>query len=165
MKQYGGVREARVAGPRDLVWVAERPLKWGGKWALGCVVCAAAAARVATGDAERGQSRLRRGTAWSRYEVSSCKLQSEHIREHAEKDCHRVAVLAWIQPELPVPLTLQRSIEDDELLAGNVPQPPDWLRAWRATVSPASWRAAEKIIKLSILSGRRAIVSSIVSLS
>ena len=49
MKQHGGVREARVAGPRDLVWVAERPTKWGGKWAPGCVVCAAARVFMARG--------------------------------------------------------------------------------------------------------------------
>ena len=73
---------------------------------------------------------------------ASCSLNT--YASTPKKDCHRVAVLAWLQPDLPVPLTLQRSVEDDELLAGNVPQPPDWLRSWRATVSPASWRAAEK---------------------
>ena len=51
-KHHSCMKESRIAGLRDFIWVAERPSKWGGEWALGCIVCAAAAARVTTGDVE-----------------------------------------------------------------------------------------------------------------
>ena len=54
----------------------------------------------------------------------------------------RVAVLAWLRPDAPVELRLQASLIDDRLLAGSVPQPEDWIRAWRAARTPKSWQAA-----------------------
>ncbi len=57
---------------------------------------------------------------------------------------HRVAVNAWLRPDEPMKLALQASLEDDRLLAGAVPQPADWLRAWSAARIPQSWESAAK---------------------
>ena len=34
------------------------------------------------------------------------------------------------------------TLEDEQLLLGAVPQPVDWLRTWRAAITPQSWQAA-----------------------
>ena len=41
---YGSLEAG--AGPRGkIIWLSERPARWGGAWALGCSLCAAALAR------------------------------------------------------------------------------------------------------------------------
>lgn len=47
-----------------------------------------------------------------------------------------------MRPDAPIRLVLQASLADDRLLAGAVPQPADWLRAWQAVRHPKSWQAA-----------------------
>ena len=139
---YGRVPEVLRTGRNETVgWLAERPARWGGAWGLGCVMCAEAAARVATGDVEEGAHR-RRGSTWARFEVRCVSLQAEHVRQHREYDVHKLAVLAWLRPDAPVRLQMQATLSDDALLAGATPQPEDWLRAWRAARTPQSWRAA-----------------------
>ena len=69
-------------------------------------------------------------------------LQAEHVKQHTHYDLHKLAVRAYFQPEAPLVLTLQASEEDDLLLAGAVPQPTDWLRAWHAARSAQSWAVA-----------------------
>ena len=54
-----------------------------------------------------------------------------------------MAVIAFLQPNEAPRLALQATLSDDRLLAGSVPQPPDWLRAWRAARTPQSWQAAQ----------------------
>ena len=136
---HGMVVESRRAGPcAARTWLAERPVRFGGAWGLGCVMCAAALCR----DAACGRRRARRRTRWARYEVRAASLQSEHIRQHKEYDAHRLAIQAWLRPDLPVQLALQASLGDDELLARGVPQPEDWLRTWRACRTPQSWSVA-----------------------
>ena len=76
---YGRVPEVLRTGRNETVeWLAERPARWGGTWGLGCVMCAEAAARQATGDVENGTAR-RRGSTWARFEVRCASLQAEHI--------------------------------------------------------------------------------------
>ena len=58
-------------------------------------------------------------------------------------DGHKFAEASWLRPDDPVCITLQATLEDDRLLSGNVPQPQDWLRAWRNSRDPRSWQAAE----------------------
>ena len=138
------------AGPRDVVWLAERPVRWGGTWGLGCKLCADSVARVAVdgvGSSPAGAKSRRLGTAWARFEVRAASLQAEHIRQHQEYDVHRVATLAWLRPDSPVTLSLQADLSDDRLLAGSVPQPCDWLRAWRAARTPQSWQAAAETLQ------------------
>ena len=48
----------------------------------------------------------------------------------------------FFRPDKPVSLRLQDTLADDSLLAKSVPQPEDWLRAWRAARTPQSWQAA-----------------------
>ena len=148
---YGLIGETSRAGPRHAVWLAERPVRWGGTWGLGCKVCADSVARATTGRTGAGSpgcnARRRLGTAWARFEVRATALQAEHIRQHQNYEVHRVAVLAWLRPDEPVSLALQRSVDDDRLLAGSVPQPADWLRAWKATRTPLSWSAAAGLLR------------------
>jgi hypothetical protein len=146
---YGSVSHAR-AGPRQtVVWVAERPPRWGGAWGLGCTFCADAAARQSfqsrgdSGQASASSGPPRRlGTNWARFDVRATALQAEHLKQHSHYDLHKIAELAWFRPDEPVKLHLQADMSDDRLLAGAVPQPPDWLRAWRAAKTPVSWQAA-----------------------
>ena len=139
----GHVAETSRAGPRGRVaWLAERPVRWGGAWALGCTMCADALARQTFGEGGEGPRRARHSTAWARFEARPAALQAEHIRQHRDSDVHRLAVMAWLRLDTPMRLSLQASLGDDALLAKNVPQPEDWLRCWRATRTPQSWRAA-----------------------
>ena len=70
-------------------------------------------------------------------------LQAEHIRFHEKSLGHKFAAASWFKPDEPVCITLQATAEDDRLLSGNVPQPQDWVRAWRISRDPRSWQAAE----------------------
>ena len=153
------------SGPRGrVVWLGERPARWGGVWGLGCSVCAGldyrrrkseepmigtavgpgacASTSTSRGRGVRlaGASRKRCGTKWARYEIRA--TQSEHVRRHAQSDVHKIAMAAHIKPDEPVRIALQRTLEDDQLLAGAVPQPADWLRTWRLCQNPASWESA-----------------------
>ena len=140
---HGRVRECQRAGPcAATTWLVERPERFGGAWALGCVMCAAALCRDAEGGGSRLRRRARVKTRWARYEVRAVTLQASHISQHATYDLHRLAVQAWLRPELPLQLSLQASLGDDALLAGSVPQPEDWLRSWRACRTPQSWSVA-----------------------
>ena len=79
-RTYGRVPEVLRTGRNETVgWLAERPARWGGTWGLGCVMCAEAAAREATGDVEKGTAR-RRGSTWARFEVRCASLQAQHVR-------------------------------------------------------------------------------------
>ena len=142
-REYGCEDHAsrRIAGA-GAVWLAERPVRWGGFWGLGCTFCADAVARLEGGDSAGQVCARRLRTTWARFEVRAASLQAEHISQHRFYDNHRVAVLAWLRPDAPVELRLQASLSDDRLLAGSVPQPEDWIRAWRAARTPKSWQAA-----------------------
>ena len=145
------------AGPREnVVWLAERPDRWGGEWGLGCNICAFLANR-ATGpesgspsstQPQRGSgsrtadSLCRLGTRFARFEVRAACLQAEHVKQHAESSVHRMAVAAWLNPDAPLRFAAQATLQDEQLLSGAVPQPADWLRTWRAAITPQSWQAA-----------------------
>ncbi len=148
-RTHGRIRDLR-AGPRDFTWLSERPERWGGAWAVGCAICAASVARVepnaqaGSSSASKGpeQTLRRLGSRWARYDVRARALQAEHVRQHKDYDLHKIATQAWLTPDEPVSLRLQASLEDDQLLAGSVPQVEDWLRSWRAASTPQSWAAA-----------------------
>jgi hypothetical protein len=146
LNAYGHVKEASQAGLRKVVvWLAERPVRWGGAWGIRCHMFAYVAARTVAGspaESQGGASRRRQGTAWARFEVHGSSLQAEHIIQHKDQDVHKLAVLAWLRPDEPVQLKLQASLSDDQLLSGSVPQREDWLRAWRVARTPQSWKAA-----------------------
>ena len=105
---------------------------------IGTAVGPGACASTST---SRGRGHHKRcGTKWARYEIRA--TQSEHVRRHAQSDVHKIAMAAHIKPDEPVRIALQRTLEDDQLLAGAVPQPADWLRTWRLCQNPASWESA-----------------------
>ena len=89
---------------------------------------------------------MRGNTTWCRYEVCHASLASSHVREHAASECHKLAVLAHQEPDLPVRMLLQTTASDEQLLAGAVPQPADWMRAWRVCMDPVSWRTAANMV-------------------
>jgi len=67
------------------------------------------------------------------------------VRQHALTQTHKVVVAAHLEPDKPVRIILQSSLDDEQLLSGAVPQPADWLRVWRVCMDPMSWAtAAEK---------------------
>ena len=74
-------------------------------------------------------------------------LQAEHVKQHSHTSSHKVAVQAFLRPGELVTHWLQRDSDDDALLSGAVPQPPDWLRAWSAARELDSWRAAARIAR------------------
>ena len=80
---------------------------------------------------------------WSRHEVRHAHWQSEHIRVHAFSQAHKLAEARFFAPEAPFAVLLQKTVEDEELLQGAVPQLEDKLRVWRACREPQSWLAAE----------------------
>ena len=136
-----------------MVWISERPVRWGGAWGLGCVFCADAVARQtirSQGDSEeasaasRGTPAMKRrmGTRWARYDVRAAALQAEHFKQHMHYDVLKISERAWFRPDEPISLSLQAGPSYDRLLAGAVPQPADWLRSWRAARTPVSWRVA-----------------------
>jgi len=169
MAAYGAMRKGAIhAGPRDkVVWVGERPTAWQGAWALGCSLCAGALARRAAlgldvGDGvgamplanpcdtagtarARGGPRWRLATNWARYDARPMALQAEHLKQHACSDVHKLAEKMFLQPAAPIVLSLQAQEADDRLLSGAVPQPADWVRAWRAIREGVSWATAEKL--------------------
>ena len=73
-------------------------------------------------------------------------MQIRGLSEGAAGGAHQAAcALRHAQAngaDSPLTLTLQASEEDEALLAGAVPQPTDWLRAWQAVRSSQSWREA-----------------------
>ena len=77
--------------------------------------------------------------------MRSKAIQAAHIRQHAITEVHRRAVEAYINPDKPAEAFLQRvSADDAALFSGAVPQPEDWLRAWRSARTPQSFAVAEK---------------------
>ena len=70
-------------------------------------------------------------------------LQASHIRAHECALGHKIAESSFFRPDAPARIMLQATADDDRLLSGSVPQPQDWLRAWRMSRDPRSWQAAE----------------------
>ena len=85
-----------------------------------------------------------RSTKFACHEVRHANSASNHVTEHADSTVHKLAVQAHHHPGASVQVLLQRTVEDEVLLAGGVPQPADWLRAWRLCMDPKSWAAAAR---------------------
>ena len=110
-----GCLDTRGTGPREkVVWLAERPQRWGGNWGLGCALCAGQVHRHRWGEPHRpcprrdaGQgARSRPGsrfaTRWSRYEVRAETLQASHIAQHGSWRVHKLAEQMFLRPDEPV---------------------------------------------------------------
>ena len=152
---YGAYSQGSGGVVRKHVWLAARPVRLGGLWAVGCTFCAHL--RQIRADARdharrEGQQRLknrRRGpgdanTRWARFEMQSpLQIASRGVRQHAETLQHRLAVRAFFAPAAAVVLQSEAAEDDLQLFRGGVPQVEDWLRAWRVCRTPQSFAAAE----------------------
>lgn len=72
-------------------------------------------------------------------------MQASCIVQHARVTVHRCAARCFLEPDRPVSDFINSGPGDAELLRGNVPQPEDWLRAWRFCRTPTSFHAAEAV--------------------
>ena len=160
---YGTHRHEAAGKLVKTTWLAARPAKLGGSWALGCLFCAAYAdtknrirrppRRSLRG---AGAQKIKRGSQgsvsrWSRFEISCLsQMASRGIRQHSETSTHRLAARAYFAVDkaaVCISSLVVKSSDtsaDADLFRGGVPQVPDWLRAWRACRSPISFSAAEK---------------------
>jgi hypothetical protein len=73
-------------------------------------------------------------------------MQASSIVQHQHNAVHRLATRLFMQPDLPRAELFSGYKDDVELMRGNVPQPEDWLRVWRACKTPISFSAAEKVM-------------------
>ena len=69
-------------------------------------------------------------------------MQYSCLLQHMASTVHRTAVQSFLAPDKPVSACLPYNLEQQALWKGNVPQPDDWLRAWRACRTPSSFLAA-----------------------
>lgn len=149
-RSYGSHRAEPCGGKTTLtVWLAERPTRMGKSWGLGCVFCHGAMSQATSGKGG-GKGRCFRACSWSRFEMRSIvQMNLRAIRQHAETDSHRLAARLYLAP------LVAKTLTDDgrqgvcgsgaSLFRGGVPQLLDWLRAWRACMTPVSFRAAAAI--------------------
>jgi len=73
-------------------------------------------------------------------------MQASCIKQHSGTTVHKTSVRSYLAPDQPVVEFLQQQPGDEGLLAGNVPQPEDWLRAWRACRTPSSFNALAEML-------------------
>ena len=69
-------------------------------------------------------------------------MQACCIRQHENNFVHKVAMQVYLSPDRPVSQCLPHSIKNQALFNDNVPQPSDWLRAWRACQTASSFVSA-----------------------
>ena len=153
---YGShvVHQADGDRVRRTPWLAPRPVRLSGAWGVGCLFCASARQHWADkADAARREGRpLPKGSrgpnaadsAWARFEINNAaQIANRGVRQHAETMQHRKAVKLFFCPEVVSVLESSVAASDGKLFRGGVPQPDDWLRAWRACRTPQSFRASE----------------------
>ena len=155
-RHYGSHLGEQDSGQRcRTVWLAPRPSRMGGDFAVGCIFCAdlrrklqddASLARRRTLKLRAFAGRPRyANTKWARFAMSKAEqLAPRGLRQHADSQQHKLAVRAYFAPDVAVSSVEYAEIDGDrELFRGGVPQVEDWLRAWRACRTPQSFKAAE----------------------
>ena len=65
-------------------------------------------------------------------------MQACCVHAHSKTFVHQVAMKVFLAPDTPISQCLPYSIQHQNLFSGNVPQPADWLRAWRACRTASS---------------------------
>ena len=147
-EKQGSYRNPQGGQAQRIEWVSERAVCRGGAWALGCTVCSHAQQKL------KGESALearkihgRLDSKWARFEIRCKTLQADSLAQHANMSAHRMAMEIYLCPETPVSelLTVERTVEDQNLLQGSVPHPPDWLRAWRHLKEGVSFRSSTRL--------------------
>lgn len=111
-KHYGSHRSEVCSQKVATVWLAPRPARLGGFWAIGCCFCAQWAQTQADRKSAAKMAgvvmpKRRRGpsygqTKWARFEVrSSTQVAMRGVSQHAKTLMHRQATRAYFTPELP----------------------------------------------------------------
>jgi hypothetical protein len=147
-KSYGA-HTNEVHGARlRTQWLTQRPARLGGSWGIGCVFCSAHAQKAAEARTQRTTPLKRLGggfynnSKWARFEIRALsQMHVRGVRQHGETLQHRRAARAHFLPADAATETLELSVTDEDLFRGGVPQPADWLRAWRSCRSTMSFRA------------------------
>ena len=123
---------------KRVIWLGDR--KGAAEtWGVGCSLCAAFMVRM---NQEAGHCRRSFSTKWARYAINGLtSMQSCTIRKHSLSSFH---VAAWKAFQMPASLSVEFAADpsDVRLLAGAVPQPDDWLHAFRAFRQCTSSRGA-----------------------
>ncbi len=149
--RWGSAWRCKQGCHSDCVWVAERQVEDGGAWGLGCLLCRRALAALDSGSQRTRVLRSRIGSRWARFEVRSCFLQASSLSNHAQANGHKLAQTLRHVPEKHVSEVCAQSsslsAEDMELLQGSVPQPADWLRAWRYLRQGVSFLGAQGLLR------------------
>jgi len=107
---YGSYRHEVHGQKAVTVWLAPRPTRLGGPWALGCIFCAHWAQQQADLKTVAKTSRIvveRRGrgprdghTKWARFQVrSTTQVAMRGISQHSQTMMHRKATRACFMPE------------------------------------------------------------------
>ena len=128
-------------------WIAERPARRGGLWGLGCSVCAHAANKLSQETSLRARGCLARvASKWARFEIRPASLQASHLVQHAGWQSHKLALEIYLAVDTPVREVIMDAavLSEQDLLKGSVPQPADWLRAWRYMKEGTSFREASR---------------------
>lgn len=106
-RHYGAHRQECRGEATATVWLAQRPARLGGDWALGCIFCArwmqyqvdVAKSRCRSVKRKRG---CRDGnTKWARFEINAVsQVAMRGICQHANTSMHRQAVRHFFAPDL-----------------------------------------------------------------
>ena len=72
-------------------------------------------------------------------------MQACSVRRHALTSMHQLALRCFLCPSSSLVLSSNIPKSDQQLLKGSVPQPQDWLRAWKAVARCLSMRTAASL--------------------
>ncbi|CAJ1448590.1 unnamed protein product [Effrenium voratum] len=92
-------------------------------------------------------------------------MQSCCILQHAKCTVHRAATNLFLAPDKPVSECLPYDLKDQALFQGNVPQPQDWLRAWRASRTASSFASASAFFQTDDFAAGRSLRNMIMVMS
>ena len=135
---------------QPLTCLAVRPAAYGGEFALGCCVCAAALAERPVGEQPRNRNR-RRNVKWARYEVNVWRRKPEwlaRVGAHLASDNHKANVQALFSKEAHMAKLAPVVGPGDavgEVFRGKVPQPLDWMDVWASTTSAIAFRKQDRL--------------------
>ena len=108
-QHYGSHRHEIQGHNARTIWLAPRPARLGGVWALGCVFCAHYAQRrcdLKNGEEPPVNKKRKRGpqdgnTKWARYEVTKLtQIAMRGIVQHAHTSMHRKATWLHFMPDI-----------------------------------------------------------------
>ena len=101
---YGSYHHQGHGRRAQTIWLAQRPGRLGGVWALGCVFCSRYLQRDRHN--QRGAQQPRRrgpqhgNTKWARFEIRALsQMANRGIRQHSETESHRVATRFYFNPD------------------------------------------------------------------